>query len=94
MNNNDVDAMLVEPITAVEAFTPADTKETTLAIETVPDVEVLSSDDGPITHARSSGIADPGLRNKRSYNTKLQQLRRIQMMMIFMVKLIMSQALL
>ena len=58
VNNNDVDAMVVEPITAVEAFTPADTKETPLAIESVPDVEVLSSDDGPVTLARSSGIAD------------------------------------
>lgn len=58
MNNNDVDAMMIEPLAMAEASVPSNTEEAPLTIGDVPDLEILSSDDGPITFAGSTGISN------------------------------------
>ena len=50
--------MVLEPITSVEGMAPINAEEAPLAIEGIPYVEILSSDDGPMTYAGTSGIAD------------------------------------
>ena len=58
VNNNDVDAMVLEPAAIIEEVIPLNAEEVPLAIEAFPDVEILSSDDVPMTYAGTSGIAD------------------------------------
>ena len=58
VNNNDVDAMVLEPAELVEEVIPLNAEEVPLAIEAFPDVEILSSDDVPMTYVGTSGIAD------------------------------------
>ena len=57
-NNNDVDAMVLEPTAIIEEVIPLNSEEVPLAIEAFPDVEILSSDDVPMTYAGTFGIAD------------------------------------
>ena len=58
VNNNDVDAMALEPTVMIEEVVPLNAEEAPLTIKALPDVEILSSDDVPKAYAGTSGIAD------------------------------------
>lgn len=58
VNNNDVDAMALEPTTIIKDVIPLNAEEVPLTIKAFPDVEILSSDDVPKTYAGTFGIAD------------------------------------
>ena len=49
---------MLEPAVSIEGVVHINAEEAPLAIEAIPDVEILSSDDGPLTYAGTSGIAD------------------------------------
>ena len=57
VNNNDVDAIMLEPTTIIEEVIPLNAEEVPLAIKALPDVEILSSDDVSKTYVGTSGIA-------------------------------------
>ena len=57
VNNNDVDAIMLEPTIITEEAIPLNVEEVPLAIKALPDVEILSSDDVSKTYAGTSGIA-------------------------------------
>ena len=58
VNNNDVDAMALEPTVMIKEVVPLNDEEAPLTIKALPDVEILSSDDVPKAYASTSGIAD------------------------------------
>jgi hypothetical protein len=57
VNNNDVDAVMLEPTIVTEEVISLNIGEVSLAIKALPDVEILSSDDVSKTYAGTSGIA-------------------------------------